>query len=64
MAATSMKSNGALVSIIGSANAACISHYFGVPILVFCHTYKFSNSCQIDSICNNIFGSPDLMVKS
>ena len=59
-----MKSNGSLVSNIGSATAACIAAYFKVPTLVFCEIYKFGEKCQLDAICANEFGNPDKLVSN
>ena len=53
MGAVAMKSNGSLVSNIGSATAACIANYYKLPCIVFCETYKFVEKCQLDAICAN-----------
>lgn len=59
-----MKSNGSLISNIGSATAACIAAYFKVPTLVFCEIYKFGEKCQLDAITGNEFGNPDKLVSN
>ncbi|KAJ1510141.1 Eukaryotic translation initiation factor 2B, subunit 4 delta, 67kDa [Coelomomyces lativittatus] len=49
--------NGALVSRVGTSQVAMIAHYFNVPVIVACETYKFSLSIHLDSIVFNEMGN-------
>lgn len=43
MGAASVNSNGTVVSRIGSAAVAMMADAAGVPVIICCETYKFSN---------------------
>jgi translation initiation factor eIF-2B subunit delta len=60
--AIGLASNGALVSLTGTGMVCCIANVFKVPVLVVSESYKFSERVQIDSICYNELGDPDLLV--
>ena len=51
--ASALLSNGALVSRIGTALLACITHDYKKPFVVFCESYKFSEKSQLDSLSWN-----------
>ena len=40
-----------------------IAHSFRVPVLVCCEAYKFSERVQLDSICSNELGDPEVISK-
>ncbi|KAF0914718.1 hypothetical protein E2562_031222 [Oryza meyeriana var. granulata] len=61
MGASSILSNGAVYSRVGTAIVAMIAHAFGVPVLVCCEAYKFHERVQLDSICSNELGDPDII---
>uniref|UniRef100_A0A0D9Y1H9 Translation initiation factor eIF2B subunit delta n=1 Tax=Leersia perrieri TaxID=77586 RepID=A0A0D9Y1H9_9ORYZ len=61
MGASSILSNGAVYSRVGTAVVAMVAHAFGVPVLVCCEAYKFHERVQLDSICSNELGDPDVI---
>ena len=62
LGASSMLLNGTLVSRAGSALVAMLAHARGVPVLVCCETYKFTDRVLLDAICYNELGDPDELV--
>merc|ERR1712013_293587 len=61
--AASMMSDGSVVSRAGTGALAVMAKHYGIPVIVCCETYKFSERVQIDSICNNELGDFDALVK-
>lgn len=56
LGASSVLSNGAVYSRVGTASVAMVAHAFRVPVLVCCEAYKFHERVQLDSICSNELG--------
>lgn len=54
--------NGTLVGRAGTALVAMLAHERGVPVLVCCETYKFTERVLLDAICYNELGDPDDLV--
>ncbi|XP_050381032.1 uncharacterized protein LOC126798191 isoform X2 [Argentina anserina] len=63
LGASSVLSNGAVYSRVGTACVAMVAHAFRVPVLVCCEAYKFHERVQLDSICSNELGDPDVISK-
>ncbi|GAB4845330.1 hypothetical protein Ancab_038738 [Ancistrocladus abbreviatus] len=63
LGAASILSNGTMYSRIGTASVAMVAHAFQVPVLVCCEAYKFHERVQLDSICSNELGDPDVISK-
>ncbi|KAG8097658.1 hypothetical protein GUJ93_ZPchr0013g34694 [Zizania palustris] len=63
LGASSILSNGTLYSRVGTASVAMVAHAFGIPVLVCCEAYKFHERVQLDSICANELGDPDVILK-
>ncbi|CAN6310048.1 unnamed protein product [Urochloa humidicola] len=63
LGASSILSNGTVYSRVGTASVAMVAHAFGVPVLVCCEAYKFHERVQLDSICANELGDPDVILK-
>ncbi|CAL4943404.1 unnamed protein product [Urochloa decumbens] len=63
LGASSILSNGTVYSRVGTASVAMVAHEFGVPVLVCCEAYKFHERVQLDSICANELGDPDVILK-
>jgi len=61
--ASSMLLNGTLVGRAGSALVAMAAHRLGVPVIVCCATFKFTERVLLDSICYNELGDPDELVE-
>ena len=59
--AVTMMSNGALLGKIGTSIICCVANTYKKPVIVCCETYKFSEKVQLDSICSNELGSPDII---
>ncbi len=64
LGASSMMSNGAVISRVGSAVVASVAKWYNKPVLICCETYKFSERVSLDSICTNELGNPDLLVNT
>lgn len=62
LGASSMLLNGTLVARIGTALVAMLAKERGVPVLVCCETYKFSETVLLDSICYNELGDPEQLL--
>ncbi|KAK9683254.1 hypothetical protein RND81_10G126700 [Saponaria officinalis] len=62
LGAASILSNGTLYSRVGTASVAMVAHAFHVPVLVCCEAYKFHERVQLDSICFNELGDPDVIL--
>ncbi|KAJ6960924.1 translation initiation factor eIF-2B [Populus alba x Populus x berolinensis] len=56
-------SNGTVYSRVGTACVAMVAHAFRVPVLVCCEAYKFHERVQLDSLCSNELGDPDVISK-
>ncbi|XP_076917339.1 translation initiation factor eIF2B subunit delta-like [Bidens hawaiensis] len=63
MGAASVLSNGTVYSTVGTACIAMVGHAYRVPVLVCCESYKFHERVQLDSICSNELGDPDVIAK-
>ncbi|XP_006345335.1 translation initiation factor eIF-2B subunit delta-like [Solanum tuberosum] len=63
MGAESVLSNGTVYSGIGTACVAMVAHAFRVPLLICCEAYKFHERVQLDSVCSNELGDPDVISK-
>ncbi|XP_043692669.1 translation initiation factor eIF-2B subunit delta-like [Telopea speciosissima] len=63
LGAASVLSNGTVYSRVGTACVAMVAHAFHVPVLVCCEAYKFHERVQLDSICFNELGDPDVIAK-
>jgi len=62
--ASTMMANGNLISRCGTASVAMMAKNYGVPFIVCCETYKFTERSQLESISSNELGDPnDLRVK-
>ncbi|KAH7661690.1 translation initiation factor eIF-2B subunit delta protein [Dioscorea alata] len=61
LGASSVLSNGTVYSRVGTACVAMVAHAFHVPILICCEAYKFHERVQLDSICSNELGDPDVI---
>ncbi|KAG2714936.1 hypothetical protein I3843_03G055300 [Carya illinoinensis] len=61
LGASSVLSNGTVYSRVGTACVAMVAHEFRVPVLVCCEAYKFHERVQLDSICSNELGDPDVI---
>ncbi|XP_055822320.1 uncharacterized protein LOC129890945 isoform X2 [Solanum dulcamara] len=63
MGAESVLSNGTVYSRVGTACVAMVAHAFRVPLLICCEAYKFHDRVQLDSVCSNELGDPDVISK-
>ncbi|KAJ6752918.1 putative proteinGB/RPIA/COA TRANSFERASE-LIKE SUPERFAMILY PROTEIN [Salix koriyanagi] len=63
LGASSVLSNGTVYSKVGTACVAMVAHAFRVPVLVCCEAYKFHERVQLDSLCSNELGDPDVISK-
>ncbi|KAI3504730.1 hypothetical protein L1887_26414 [Cichorium endivia] len=63
LGAASVLSNGTIYSTVGTACIAMVAHAYHVPVLVCCESYKFHERVQLDSICSNELGDPDVIAK-
>ncbi|XP_023767058.1 uncharacterized protein LOC111915648 isoform X2 [Lactuca sativa] len=61
--AASVLANGTIYSTVGTACIAMVAHAYHVPVLVCCESYKFHERVQLDSICSNELGDPDVIAK-
>eukprot|EP01059_Diplonema_ambulator_P019582 TRINITY_DN330_c0_g1_i1.p1 TRINITY_DN330_c0_g1~~TRINITY_DN330_c0_g1_i1.p1 ORF type:complete len:445 (+),score=170.46 TRINITY_DN330_c0_g1_i1:33-1337(+) len=51
--ASSMLTNGSLVSRTGTSMIAMMAKHFSLPVLCFCETYKFADKVWLGSLTNN-----------
>ncbi|KAL8263128.1 hypothetical protein R6Q59_024477 [Mikania micrantha] len=63
LGAASVLSNGTVYSTVGTACIAMVAHAYRLPVLVCCESYKFQERAQLDSICFNELGDPDVISK-
>ncbi|CAN6929390.1 unnamed protein product [Brassica oleracea] len=63
LGASSVLSNGTVYSRVGTACVAMVASAFRVPVLVCCEAYKFHERVQLDSICSNELGDPNVISK-
>ncbi|KAK1301544.1 hypothetical protein QJS10_CPB12g00258 [Acorus calamus] len=63
LGASSVLSNGTVYSRDGTACVAMVAHAFRVPLIICCEAYKFHERVQLDSICSNELGVPDVISK-
>ncbi|KAI5431749.1 uncharacterized protein LOC127128381 isoform X1 [Lathyrus oleraceus] len=63
LGASSVLSNGTVYSGVGTACVAMVAHAFHVPVIVCCEAFKFHERVQLDSICSNELGDPDVISK-
>eukprot|EP00899_Mesostigma_viride_P016604 jgi/Mesvir1/24945/Mv16919-RA.1 len=61
LGATAVLGNGFVVSGVGAASTAMMAHAYGKPVLICSETCKFTERVQLDSICSNELGDPDLL---
>ncbi|CAL0299118.1 unnamed protein product [Lupinus luteus] len=61
LGAASVLSNGTVYSSVGAASVAMVAHAFHVPVIVCCEAYKFHERVQLDSVCSNELGDPDVI---
>ncbi|KAL3640240.1 hypothetical protein CASFOL_015208 [Castilleja foliolosa] len=61
LGASSVLSNGTVYSRVGTACVAMVAHQFRIPVLICCEAYKFHERVQLDSICSNELGDPDMV---
>ncbi|KAG1368397.1 translation initiation factor eIF-2B subunit delta-like [Cocos nucifera] len=61
--ASSVLSNGTVYSRVGTACVAMVANAFQVPVLICCEAYKFHERVQLDSLCSNELGDPDVISK-
>lgn len=60
---SALLANGALYSRAGTASCAMMAKEKGIPVIVCCETYKFSERVQLDSFVQNEAGNPqDLLL--
>ncbi|KAJ1020625.1 hypothetical protein NDA16_004018 [Ustilago loliicola] len=60
---SALLANGALYSRAGTAACAMMANEKGIPVIVCCETYKFSERVQLDSFVQNEAGNPrDLLL--
>jgi translation initiation factor eIF-2B subunit delta len=62
LGASSLLSNGVMLSRIGSAVVCMQAYNHNIPVLVCCETYKFSDRVQLDSIGANELADPDDLI--
>ncbi|XP_010908286.3 uncharacterized protein [Elaeis guineensis] len=63
LGASSVLSNGTVYSRVGTACVAMVANAFQIPVLICCEAYKFHERVQLDSICSNELGDPDVISK-
>lgn len=63
LGASSVLCNGTVYSRVGTACISMVAYAFHVPVLVCCEAYKFHERVQLDSICSNELGDPDIISK-
>ncbi|GER25114.1 translation initiation factor 2b, partial [Striga asiatica] len=63
LGASSVLSNGTVYSRVGTACVAMVAYQFRVPVMICCEAYKFHERVQLDSICSNELGDPDVVSK-
>jgi translation initiation factor eIF-2B subunit delta len=56
LGASSVLSNGAVYSRVGTASVAMVAHAIQVAVLVCCEAHKFHERVQLNSICFNELG--------
>ncbi|KEH25308.1 translation initiation factor eIF-2B delta subunit [Medicago truncatula] len=61
LGAESILSNGTVYSRVGTASVAMVAHAARVPVIVCCEAYKFHERVQLDSICSNELGDPEVI---
>jgi len=62
--ASSLLSNGAIMSRVGTAVINMMAYDFKIPVMVCCETYKFSESVRLDSFVWNEIGDPDELINN
>lgn len=60
--AAAVRSNGTVVSRVGTAAVAMAASHAHVPVIVCAETYKFHKDVQLDSITHNELGDPEALV--
>jgi translation initiation factor eIF-2B subunit delta len=53
LGAHSMMGNGSLYSRVGTGNVTLHAHKNGIPVIVCCESYKFTEKVYLDAITNN-----------
>ena len=59
-----MLADGQLYSRIGTAVVAMHAHNAGIPVVVACQGFKFSDKVFVDAFAQNDLGSPDELLGS
>eukprot|EP01090_Pellita_catalonica_P022391 TRINITY_DN8683_c0_g1_i2.p1 TRINITY_DN8683_c0_g1~~TRINITY_DN8683_c0_g1_i2.p1 ORF type:complete len:604 (-),score=113.70 TRINITY_DN8683_c0_g1_i2:1192-3003(-) len=60
--AHALLANGYVMSRAGTAMVATVAKAYHVPVIVCCEKYKFCERVQLDSICFNELGNPDVLI--
>ena len=60
--AAGVRANGSVSSRCGTASVCMMAHYYRVPVMVLCQTFKFTESVLLDSFCDNEIGDPEDVV--
>lgn len=60
--AAGVRANGNVSSRCGTASVCMMAHYYRVPVMVLCQTFKFTESVLLDSFCDNEIGDPEDVV--
>ncbi|PIA63488.1 hypothetical protein AQUCO_00201084v1 [Aquilegia coerulea] len=63
LGASAVLSNGTVYSRVGTACVCMVAYAFHIPVLICCEAYKFHERVQLDSICSNELGDPDIISK-
>ncbi|KAF5205379.1 Translation initiation factor eif-2b subunit delta [Thalictrum thalictroides] len=63
LGASAVLSNGTVYSRVGTACVCMVAYAFRIPVLICCEAYKFHERVQLDSICSNELGDPDIISK-
>jgi translation initiation factor eIF-2B subunit delta len=63
LGAAAVRSNGTVVSRVGTAAVAMAASHAHVPVIVCAETYKFHKDVQLDSITHNELGDPEALAK-
>eukprot|EP00467_Chlorarachnion_reptans_P022712 CAMPEP_0114531804 /NCGR_PEP_ID=MMETSP0109-20121206/26269_1 /TAXON_ID=29199 /ORGANISM="Chlorarachnion reptans, Strain CCCM449" /LENGTH=574 /DNA_ID=CAMNT_0001714709 /DNA_START=133 /DNA_END=1857 /DNA_ORIENTATION=- len=61
--ASSILSNGAVLSRVGTATVCLMANVYKKPVMVACEVYKFSERVQVSSISSNELGDPEDLVR-
>ena len=59
LGAAALKSDGSVLSRVGTATVALMAKSNNIPVLFCCETYKISNRVQLESFTSNELGNPN-----